>query len=214
MLAMPRIAVLSLILCAPLMASGCVAVVAGTAGAVGLAAAQDRSVGEAVDDATLSNDIKTRLLNEGGFGEVDVEVAQGLVLLSGRVNTPQERVRAEDIAWSSPRTQDVANEINIEPAGGFLANASDELITARVRASLMASTAVKSINFNIETYNGVVYLMGIARNQAELEEAAERASIVGGVKRVVSYVRVNPGRAKSGGSGTGNDELLGAPATN
>jgi len=211
---MSRLALLSLAMCAPLLSSGCVAVVAGAAGAVGVSAAQDRSMGQALDDSTLSNDIKTRLLSEEGFGEVDVEVAQGLVLLSGRVNTPEQRVRAEDIAWSAPRTQDVANEINIEPAGGFLANAADELVTARVRASLMASKTVKSINYNIETYNGVVYLMGIARSQEELKEAAERASVVTGVKRVVSYVRVSPERARPSSNSANTGELAGGPATN
>lgn len=211
---MSRLALLSLAMCAPFLSSGCVAVVAGAAGAVGVSAAQDRSMGQALDDSTLSNDIKTRLLSEEGFGEVDVEVAQGLVLLSGRVNTPEQRVRAEDIAWSAPRTQDVANEINIEPAGGFLANAADELVTARVRASLMASKTVKSINYNIETYNGVVYLMGIARSQEELTEAAERASVVTGVKRVVSYVRISPERSRPTSSSANNGELAGGPATN
>lgn len=171
-------------------------------------------MGQALDDSTLSNDIKTKLLSEEGFGEVDVEVAQGLVLLSGRVNTPEQRVRAEDIAWSSPRTQDVANEINIEPPGGFLANAADELVTARVRASLVASKTVRSINYNIETYNGVVYLMGIARSQEELTEAAERASVVTGVKRVVSYVRINPDHTRGSSNRANNGELAGGPATN
>lgn len=170
--------------------SGCVAAAVGTAGAVGLAAVQERTMGEAVDDATASNEIKAKLLSEGGYGEVDVEVANGLALLSGRVASPEMRVRAEDIAWSSSRVVDVANEIVIEEPGGFFANASDELITARVRSSLIAARDVKSLNFNIETYDGVVYLMGIARSQAELEEAAERASVVRGVQRVVSYVRV------------------------
>lgn len=170
--------------------SGCVAAAVGTAGAVGLAAVQERTMGEAVDDATASNEIKAKLLSEGGYGEVDVEVANGLALLSGRVASPEMRVRAEDIAWSSSRVVDVANEIVIEEPGGFFANASDELITARVRSSLIAARDVKSLNFNIETYDGVVYLMGIARSQAELEEAAERASVVRGVQRVASYVRV------------------------
>ncbi|MEQ8557579.1 MAG: BON domain-containing protein [Henriciella sp.] len=207
---MTRTALLSLILCTPLLASGCVAAALGTAGAVGVASMQDRTVGEAVDDATTSNEIKAKLLDEGGLGEVDVEVAQGLVLLSGRVSTPEQRVRAEDLAWSSTRTRDVANEIKIEKPGGFFANASDELITARVRASLVASKEVKSINFNIETYDGVVYLMGIARTQSELTEAAERASLVGGVQKVVSYVRVNAERARA--NTPPNDELVGGPA--
>ena len=52
------------------------------------------------------------------------------------------------------------------------------------------------MNFNIETYNGVVYLMGIARSAEELKRAAEEASVVGGVKQVVSYVRVRDGRSQ------------------
>lgn len=170
--------------------TGCVAAAVGAVGTVGVSAAQDRTLGQAVDDATASGEIKTKLLRESGFREVDVEVADGLVLLSGRVNTPEHRVRAEDIAWSSNRVFDVANEINIERPGGFFAAVGDEVTTARVRRALIASPAVKSFNFNIETYDGVVYLMGIALTPEERVAAAEEASFVGGVRQVVSYVRV------------------------
>ncbi|RAN36545.1 hypothetical protein HY11_02130 [Hyphomonas pacifica] len=185
-----RLAIAFLFLSLPL--TGCAVAAIGTAGAVGLTAAQEKTMGEAVDDATASNEIKSKLLSESAnsFGEVDVEVTGGLVLLSGRVNTPEERVKAEGIAWTSTRTKDVANEIRIEPPGGFLANVSDEIITGRVRARLIGSSTVKSLNFNVETYDGVVYLMGIARSAEELKRAAEEASVVGGVKQVVSYVRI------------------------
>ena len=186
-------------LLATLSLSGCAAAVLGTAGAVGLTSVQEKTMGEALDDATASNEIKAKLLNESGakYGEVDVEVANGLVLLSGRVNAPEDRTFAEGIAWSSSRTLDVANEIRIEAPGGFMANVSDEIITGRVRARLIGSSTVKSVNFNIETYGGIVYLMGIARSTEELRAAAEEASVVGGVTQVVSYVRVreDAGRA-------------------
>ncbi|WP_291205308.1 BON domain-containing protein [Hyphomonas sp.] len=179
-------------LLASLPLTGCAAAVVGTAGAAALTSVQEKTMGEALDDATASNEIKAKLLNESGakYGEVDVEVSNGLVLLSGRVNAPEDRTYAEGIAWSSSRTQDVANEIRIEAPGGFMSNLSDEIITGRVRARLIGSSKVKSVNFNIETYGGVVYLMGIARDTEELRRAAEEASIVGGVNQVVSYVRV------------------------
>ncbi len=185
-----RLPALFLALSLPL--GGCVVAAVGTAGAVGLAAAKDKTIGETVDDVAAGTEIKAKLLNESArrFGEVDVKVASGLVLLSGRVDAPEDRVEAEGIAWSAVYTNDVANEIRIEPAGGFLANVSDEIISGRVRARLIGSSTVKSVNFNIETYDGVVYLMGIARSAEELKRAAEEASIVGGVKQVVSYVRV------------------------
>ncbi|KCZ61062.1 BON domain-containing protein [Hyphomonas chukchiensis] len=185
-----RLAAAALALVLPL--GGCAVAAVGAAGAVGLAAAKDKTLGESVDDTTASTEIKTKLLAESlnRFGEVDVEVNNGLVLLSGRVDDPTDRVQAEGIAWTSSRVMDVANEIKIEPAGGFMANMSDELISSRVRARLIGSSTVKSLNYNIETYDGVVYLMGTARTADELKRAAEEASVVGGVRQVVSYVRI------------------------
>ena len=130
------------------------------------------------------------------MGEVDVEVAAGLVLLSGRVQTPELRLKAESIAWSVKRADDVANEIKIESPGGFFANASDELISTRVRARLLGSSTVQVNNFNVETYGGTVYLLGVARSAKELEKAAEEASLVGGVNQVVSYVRLRNARGE------------------
>lgn len=171
---------------------GCVAAAVGAVGVGAVATVQERSVGTAIDDSTLSGEIKSKLLARGGYGEVDVEVVDGLVLLSGRVVAPEMRVRAEEVAWSSRRTQNVANEIQIEPPGGFRANVSDTWISTKARSSLTTSRKVRGLNFNIETYNGVVYLMGIARSQGELETATRRISYIRGVKKVVSYVQVRP----------------------
>ena len=146
----------------------------------------------ALDDATSSSEIKTKLIraDRKKFGEVDVEVANGLVLLSGRVNSQEDKIYAERVAWSSSRILDVANELKIQGPSSFMEGLSDSVITSRVRSALVGSKTVRSVNFNIETYDGVVYLMGIARSQKELEQAAEKASFVPGVKEVVSYVQL------------------------
>ncbi|MEO1187458.1 MAG: BON domain-containing protein [Pseudomonadota bacterium] len=189
------IASLSLIALLPTV-SGCATAIIGAAGVTAATATQERSFGEALDDAAVSNEIKSRLLAHGKMGEVDVEVAAGVVLLSGRVQTPELRLKAESIAWSVKRADDVANEIKIESPGGFFANASDELISTRVRARLLGSSTVQVNNFNVETYGGTVYLLGIARSAEELEKAAEEASLVGGVNQVVSYVRLRNARGE------------------
>lgn len=189
------VANLSLIALLPVL-SGCVTAIVGAAGATAVTATQERSFGEALDDAAVSNEIKSKLLANGGMSEVDVEVAGGVVLLSGRVWTPELRLKAESLAWSVRRADDVANEIKVEAPGGFFSNASDELISTRVRARLLGSSSVQANNFNVETYGGTVYLLGVARSAAELEQAAEEASKVGGVNQVVSYVRLRNERGE------------------
>ena len=212
------VASLSLIALLPAL-SGCVTAIVGAAGATAVTATQERSFGEALDDAAVSNEIKSRLVSHGSLGEVDVEVAAGLVLLSGRVQTPELRLKAESIAWSVKRANDVANEIRIESPGGFFANASDELISARVRARLLGSSSVQASNFNVETYGGTVYLLGIARSSDELEKAAHEASLVGGVNQVVSYVRLRNARGEivayqpDAPADFDSGELLGGPGS-
>lgn len=179
---------------------GCAAVVVGAAGAAALGASKDQTIGQSVDDTAASNAIKARLMSDNAtkFGEVDVEVSGGLVLLTGRVYAPEDRAFAEGVAWDTPYTGDVANEIRIEQPGGFLANVSDEVISGRVRARLLGSKTVKAVNYNVETYNGIVYLMGIARTEEELHKATREASLVPGVKQVVSYIRLRPDAARQG----------------
>lgn len=176
--------------------SGCATAIIGAAGATAVTATQERSFGEALDDAAVSNEIKSKLIANGDMTEVDVEVAGGVVLLSGRVWTPELRLKAESLAWSVRRADDVANEIKVEAPGGFFSNASDELISTRVRARLLGSSTVQANNFNVETYGGTVYLLGVARSARELEQAAEEASKVGGVNQVVSYVRLRNERGE------------------
>ena len=53
----------ALVLTFPL--SGCVVAAVGAAGAVGLAAAQDKTLGEVVDDSAASGEIKSKLIYTG-----------------------------------------------------------------------------------------------------------------------------------------------------
>ena len=173
-------------------ASGCVTAAVGAAASVGVYAVQDRTIGEGIDDASASQQVKMRLLaaDRAAFQEVDVEVANGNLLLSGTTPTEQHRAAAETIARSVRTLDNVYNEIFVGQPSGFVRSAQDELITARIRMRLTASPSVHALNVNIETFHGNVYLLGSARTDHELRRAAEIASVVGGVRRVVSFMQV------------------------
>lgn len=187
-----RILSIVFVLAAAFSVSGCVTAAIGTAASVGVYAAQDRTVGEGIDDASASQQVKMRLMaaDSAAFQEVDVEVANRSLLLSGTAPTAEHRQAAETIARSVRTVDHVYNEIVIGEPSSFVRSAQDEFITAQIRARLTASPAVRAINVNIETFHGNVYLMGLARTQNELERAAEIASVVGGVRRVVSFMQV------------------------
>ena len=220
-----RILALTAVLAACAAASGCAATVVGAAAEVGLFAVQDRTIGEGIDDAGASNEVKVRLMaaDRVAFQEVDVEVANGNLLLSGTVPTEQHRVAAETIARGVPNLTNVYNELVVGQPSTVIRSAQDEFITAQVRARITASPSVRGVNVNIETFHGNVYLMGLSRSDHELQRAAEIASVVPGVQRVVSFMQVRAPRgpeyqvANTGGPAEtdyrGSPEPEPAPAT-
>lgn len=176
--------------------AGCSTATGFVAGAAGASRSmvQDGTLGRSIDDATAANSVRSKLMamDRAAFGGVEVEVAQGQLLLSGMAPSPESKAMAERVAWSVPGVDEVANEIVVGRNPSFMRSSLDDFMSAQVRAKLMSDARVKGVNFNIETHRGVVYLMGLARSEEELQRAAEDASNVRGVERVVSYVVVRP----------------------
>lgn len=152
----------------------------------------DRTFGESLDDTSAATEVKTRLLGaglNGRFMEVDVAVVDRFVLLSGRVASEADAKEAERIAWTVGSVDEVANELVV----GYWdlgRDMNDAWITEQIRMRLIADNDIKGTNFNIQVHSGTVYLLGLARTEDELRRAAEHASVVSGVKKVVSYVKM------------------------
>lgn len=177
-------------------AAGCVPVVVGAGAATGVAVAQERSFGTAVDDTTIDMNVGALLLKENDrlFSEVGVEVQEGRVLLTGAVPTPDDRLKATMIAWRSPGVKEVINELQISNKSTLGSIARDSWITTKLRTKILADRRVLDVNYSIETVNGVIYLIGVAGSQEELNIVTGYARNISGVERVVSHVQVK-GRA-------------------
>jgi len=172
------------------LAGGCAPVVVGSAATVGVAAAQERTVGDAVDDTTIHAQVSSGLLqkSERLFTKVGIDVVEGRVLLTGNVPQPEDRVEAARIAWNVNGVKEVLNEIEVNDTSGLTDFAKDAWITTQLRAKALTDRDVIDINYSIETVNAVIYLFGIARSQQELNRITTHARNIPGVRRVVSHV--------------------------
>ncbi len=183
----------------PTMLGGCagVLVVGGlaAAGGGGYAAAQERGVGGAVGDFEIQTDVERAFVDAGpGLQEgITTTVYQGRVMLTGRVATPDMKARAVQVAGRVPGVKALYDETEIATPGSTLDATKDAWITARLRSEMMLDPDVRSGNYTIDTSNGSVYLIGVARTPAELELATRIARYIPGVKRVVSYVELRSG---------------------
>ena len=85
--------------------------------AVPLTAACGKTVGEALDDTTITTRVKTAMLNDpavGGLG-IDVDTFKGVVTLSGRVRSENERTQAITLARRVNGVAEVKDALQIIP---------------------------------------------------------------------------------------------------
>lgn len=180
-----------LLLLAPLGLAGCgPGLLLGAGATAGVAVAQERSVGAAIDDTAIKLQIKDRLFEKSSdlFLRVGIDSVEGRVLLTGSVPRPEDRVEAGRIAWTVGGVKEVYNELEVRDRSGVTDYFRDVRISNELRFRLLADRNVYAVNYNVETVNSVIFLTGIARDQAELDRVTGHARAISGVQRVVSYV--------------------------
>jgi len=80
-------------------------------------AACGKTVGETIDDATITARVKTSLLNDPQVGgmKIDVDTTQGVVTMSGIVKSQAEADRAVQLARQANGVKDVKSTLQVNP---------------------------------------------------------------------------------------------------
>ncbi len=164
----------------------------GAAAGVGTAASKEGGLSGAVTDASIKGKINELWFqyNIETFSKLSTTVNQGRVLLTGVVQNPEDRVEAVRLVWQVEGVKQVINEIRVADSEGLPGFVRDNWITTRLRTALTFEKNVQSLNYSIDTVQGVVYLMGVAMNQQELNKVLELARTIPNVKQVVNYVKM------------------------
>lgn len=183
-----------LFLCAALATlPGCASLVFSAATETAILASQERSIGAAVDDASILIEIKHLYIQKDVndlLNNVLVKVIEGRVLLTGEVNTIDTQIEAVRLAWLADGVKEVINEIHVNDKTDVVNYAQDVWISTQIRSRFLFGKGIHPFNFSVITVNGVVYLMGIARTQDELDRVAHVAATTKYVRRVVSHIRM------------------------
>jgi osmotically-inducible protein OsmY len=160
------------------------------AASVGIASQSQEGLSQSARDIGIKIKISDMWFrySVAAFGKLHVAVQGGRVLITGIVQNPDLRVEAVRLAWQAEGVKQVINEIRVADSEGLPGYVHDKWITTRLRTALIFDKGVYSINYTIDTVQGTVYLMGIARSQAEMDRVIEIARSIAGVHQVVSYI--------------------------
>lgn len=183
--------------CISLALTACQGMIATGATRTGVAVAEERRIGGVVDDNTIYVSIQHLYFQHDSnelVSDINVDVHQGRVLLTGKTAKQETALEAVRLAWMASGVKEVINEVTITNQGNAMTYANDAWIETQIKARMLATKNLMSINYTVEVVNGVAYLLGIAQDERELERAAKVASRIKGVKKVISYARVKQPR--------------------
>jgi len=184
--------------------NGCTGVAIGAGASVGTAAMEERGIRGVVDDTAIRIRLNGLLSksDERLWRKISFQVHGGRVLLTGIVETPEMRVMAVRLAWGAEGVTEVINEILIGESGGVLGLGRDLLISTKLKSRLLFDKEILSINYSIETVEGIIFLIGIAQNREELDRVLNHARSLDYVRKVKNYVIIK--RTERHGSNTAN----------
>ena len=150
----------------------------------------DRSLGTVVDDATIKFNISTKFLQSENslFINVNTNVIQGRVLLTGLVENQEIRIDAVRKVWEVNGVKEVVNEIEIGNKATLKEYANDLWINTQVKALSTKTIGLRALSYNFETISGKVYIAGITSKPEQLEAIIVEIKNIKGVKEIVNYV--------------------------
>jgi len=151
------------------------------------------SIGTAIDDSVVTANVLSAFVSESDIKALDlkVETRKGEVQLSGFVESQAQMDRAIVVARAVPGVTDVRNNMGLKGAARTVGvKVDDGIVTAGVKAALMADEKVKSFDISVVTRKGEVQLSGFVDGQSQMDRAVMVATAVEGVSSVSNEMSI------------------------
>ena len=183
---------LSLVVLSTLL-KGC-APAAITAGIAGVTASEsEKGLGTTINDTIIHASITETMFKENvnKYIGINIRVDDGVVLLTGKVDSPETRINATRVAWKPRGVVEVINEIQVTQKSSIKDKAKDLAASTKIRGNLVADKNIKSVNFNVDVVNGIAYLSGVARSEKEMNLVLAYTKETQYINQLVNYIQLS-----------------------
>lgn len=182
----------TILLCPFLLLGGCQFI--GTLYNVG-----DRTITILLDDRPFSQDIrdlktnaalrKSLIEQDPKFGiDIEVTVFEDVVLLNGALPTTELIETVVQTVWRNESVKKVINYIRLDTPSTYQAS-EDASISAKIRTELSLTRGISASNYKLTMENGTIYLMGITKDDTELNKVISIIKNTPGVQDIIVLTR-------------------------
>ena len=145
-------------------------------------------------DGTETTSLKDYLKNnpnKKGLKNVNVNVFEKIIMLTGYVNNSNLKTLVGGIAKSKKPNNEIINEIMVFDNDYNVSSFRDSVISFRISWKLKGASEIHSNNYKYDVVDGNVFIIGLASDKEELKKTTNIISQINGVKKVISYIKIN-----------------------
>jgi osmotically-inducible protein OsmY len=170
--------------------TSCIETAVGLGTAAVAASTTEKGFSTSVSDTVIEAKLTDKFIkNDTSFVTgVESSVSNGSVLMTGKLDTQDQKILATRLAWEIKGVKEVINEIQLVSDKSIKTTAKDLAASAQLRAALIGDQEISSLNYSIDVVNGIVYLSGVAANEKERERVITHAQALRFAKKVVNYI--------------------------
>ena len=171
--------------------TGCAGVSSKGLFGTGVSVALDpRTLGTQIDDSIMQKTISAKILGSDKkyLLSVKTKVLDGRIFITGKVDTPEEKLLITKLAWETKGARSVRNDIKIKEDFNFKQSAKDLLITSQLRTAIIVNKNIKATNYQIDTYKKKIYIYGIALTLEEKDLVISEAKEILDVEDVIASI--------------------------
>ena len=172
----------------------CAAPVIGGVGAIAFSSsAQEKGLGTSINDKVIYVKLRNAIYDwDPSVSEkISLSVDNGSVLVTGKLKNIDIKVKLTKIIWEINGVKEVNNKVQISETNNLKNIAKDLASLGEIKARLMASTKINSLNFSIDVVNSIAYISGIASSEEEISIVTQIAQEAKFIKEVQNFVRLN-----------------------
>ena len=149
-----------------------------------------RTVGTQIDDSIMQKTISAKILSldKKFLLSVKTKVLDGRIFVTGKVDTPEEKLLITKLAWETKGARSVKNDTKIKEEFNFKQSAKDILITSQLRTAIIVNKNIKATNYQIDTYKKKIYIYGIALTSEEKDMVISEAQEILDVEDVIASI--------------------------
>jgi osmotically-inducible protein OsmY len=171
-----------------------VTVAVGGAAIAGVEATRNQhGVGGAISDSEIQTKINSYLAEKDPkiFERIELCVKHGNVVAIGYMKNQEQCEKALQLIKCISGYRNLFNEIKVQSSPTAKNVAVDSSITSRIKSAMAFDGNIYSLNYDVTTVKGIVYICGTAQSKYERDVVLNCARTTSGAEKVCAYIAIN-----------------------